>query len=200
MHKYEYFENSIKAINADGFSIPFNADNFGFFVYAEDEKAKVNVKKSGSEYLGIFNNLKFTYSFTENEAYLAVNLKIENLGEDFKHKISFGMGIDSYMTHYPQWNEKFFPTLLRCEKTHLWGYYMNTAENSVAVATTGPVASYDILYNIFYEENYPHNGHRILGTELVLTGDINSISRCSQNLKALKSGEVYENTIYYLQT
>ncbi|MBR3933233.1 MAG: hypothetical protein IKJ68_04930 [Clostridia bacterium] len=198
MHKYEYSENSIKTINADGFSIPFNADNFGFFVYAEDEKVKIDVKKSGSEYLGIFNNLKFTYSFSESEAYLAVNLKIENLGEEFKHKISFGMGIDSYMTHYPQWNEKFFPTLLRCEKTHLWGYYMNTAENSVAVVTSGPVASYDILYNIFYEENYPHNGHRILGTELVPMGDINTISRCSQNLKALKLGSVYENTIYYL--
>ena len=198
MQTYEYTKNSIKTINADGFSIPFNADNFGFFVYAEDEKVKIDIKKSGTEYLGIFNNLKFTYSFTENEAYLAVNLKIENFGEDFKHKISFGVGIDSYMTHYPQWNEKFFPTLLRCEKTHLWGYYMNTNENSVAVATSGPVASYDILYNIFYEENYPHNGHRILGTELVLTGDINTISRCPKNLKSLKSGSVYENTIYYL--
>ncbi len=198
MHKYEYSENSIEVINADGFSIPFNADNFGFFVFADDEKIKINMEKSGNEYVGFFNKLKFLYSFSENESYLAVNLRIENEGEDFKDKITFATGIDSYMTHYPQWNEKFFPTLLRCEKTHLWGYYMNTRENSLAIASKNPIASYDILYNIFYEENYPHNGHRILGTNLVLEGNFNLPKRCPQNLKALKSGSVYENTIYYM--
>ena len=198
MHKYEYSENSIEVINADGFSIPFNADDFGFFVFADDEKIKINMEKSGNEYVGFFNKLKFLYSFYENESYLAVNLRIENEGEDFKDKITFATGIDSYMTHYPQWNEKFFPTLLRCEKTHLWGYYMNTRENSLAIASKNPIASYDILYNIFYEENYPHNGHRILGTNLVLTGNFNLPKRCPQNLKALKSGSAYENTIYYM--
>ena len=198
MLTYEYLDSSIKTIKADGFSIPFDENNFGFFAYADGEKIKINMKKSGNEYVGFLSKLKFAYSFSENDAYLAVNLKIENEGEDFKEKISFGTGVDSYMTHYPQWNEKFFPTLLRCEKTHLWGYYMNTNENSLAIASKNPIASYDILYNIFYEENYPHNGHRILGTELLLIGNINLPQRCPQNLKALKQGAVYENTIYYM--
>ena len=195
---YEYTQNSIKSINTEDFSVPFNDNNFGFFIEVDDENIKVNMEKSGKEYVGFFDNLKFSYSFTETQLYLAVNLKIENYGCDFKEKISFGLGIDSYMTHYPQWNEKFFPTLLRCEKTHLWGYFMNTSENSVAILSQNHVASYDILYNIFYEENYPHNGHRILGTNLVLSGNINLPERYPQNLKALKAGSVYENTIYYM--
>ena len=198
MLTYGYSDNSIKTIKADGFSIPFDENNFGFFAYADGEKIKINMKKSENEYVGIFNKLRFSYSFTENNTYLAVNIKIENSGCDFKEKITFGLGIDSYMTHYPQWNEKFFPTLLRCEKTHLWGYFMNTNENSVAILSQNPIASYDILYNIFYEENYPHNGHRILGTNLVLSGNINLPERYPKNLKALNGGSVYENTIYYM--
>lgn len=198
MKKYQYTQNSLKSINADGFSIPFCAEKFGFFVCVEDEKIKINMEKLENKYIGFLNDIKFSYIFQENESYLAIKLKIENNGCDYKEKILFGTGVDSYMTHYPQWNEKFFPTLLRCEKTHLWGYYMNTKENSLAIATSGPIASYDILYNVFYEENYPHNGHRILGTELLLTGNVNLPKRCPQNLKVLKANSIYENTLYYM--
>jgi hypothetical protein len=51
------------------------------------------------------------------------------------------------MKTYPQWHEVSFPTLLRGERTHLWGYFMNTAENALAIATDGPAASWDLRYN-----------------------------------------------------
>jgi len=198
MLKVEYSNNSIQKIVSSDFSIPFDYDGFGFYVNENDNKVKLDVENISDTYTGKYRDLNFSYSFAEYDDYLAVNLRIENNGDDFVGKITFNTGIDSYMTHYPQWNEKFFPTLLRCEKTHLWGYYMNTARNSVALATSGPVASYDILYNIFYEEGYPHNGHRILGTELVLFDDIILPERYPDDLKTLKAGVVYTNTIYYM--
>jgi len=198
MLKVEYSNNSLQKIVSSDFSIPFDCDGFGFYVYENDNKTKLDVEKTSDTYTGKYRDLNFSYSFAEYDDYLAVNLRIENSGDDFIGKITFNTGIDSYMTHYPQWNEKFFPTLLRCEKTHLWGYYMNTMENSLAIATSDSVSSYDILYNIFYEEGYPHNGHRILGTELVLFCDIDLPERYPDNLKFLKSGMVYTNTIYYL--
>ena len=172
MLKVEYSNNSIQKIVSSDFSIPFDYDGFGFYVNENDNKVKLDVENISDTYTGKYRDLNFSYSFAEYDDYLAVNLRIENNGDDFVGKITFNTGIDSYMTHYPQWNEKFFPTLLRCEKTHLWGYYMNTMENSLAIATSDSVSSYDILYNIFYEEGYPHNGHRILGTELVLFCDM----------------------------
>ena len=99
-----------------------------------------------------------------------MHIGIENRGEDFCGKIGMHVGVDTYMEKYPFWHEKFFPTLLRCEKTHLWGYYMNTEENALAIATSAPVASYDIVYN--YSEDpltktKKEGLHRILGTDIL---------------------------------
>lgn len=41
---------------------------------------------------------------------------------------------------------------------------MNTAGNALAIATSGPVASYDIRYNRLEDGDY---GHRILGTDIL---------------------------------
>jgi hypothetical protein len=34
------------------------------------------------------------------------------------------IGIDCEMRSFPSWNDRYFPTLLRCEKSHFWGYLM----------------------------------------------------------------------------
>lgn len=39
--------------------------------------------------------------------------------------LGFRLGIDSYMDSYPQWNRKFFPTALRCEKSVFWSYFIS---------------------------------------------------------------------------
>ena len=113
----------------------------------------------------------------------------------FRGTIGLQTGVDSRMEEYPQWHKPFFPTLLRCEKTHLWGYYMNTAGNALAIATSGPVASYDIRYNRLWYGDY---GHRIDGTELLFFADCSLPSRHPQNQKVLESGAVYRNTVYLI--
>ena len=134
-------------IKAGSFSVPFVPENYGFFVYKDDkhEAVEVNVEEAG--YVGVYGDLHFALSYEQQPECLKVKVKIENHGADFDGRIGFHVGVDTYMEKYPEWNDKFFPTLLRCEKTHLWGYYMNTAENALAIATEGPVASYDIQYN-----------------------------------------------------
>ncbi len=75
------------------------------------------------------------------------------------------LGIDSYMDSYPEWNDKLFPTTLRCEKTHFWGYFSAPNGSVVGIACKEPIASWRHIYNI---ASYGDYGHRIYTSELCL--------------------------------
>ncbi len=62
-------------------------------------------------------------------------------------------GVDTEMAKYPEWNARFYPTLLRCERTHFWGYFMRPDGVILGVASPDPVASWANGYN--------SGGHRI---------------------------------------
>ena len=128
--KTEFKNEKISKIVTENFVVPFMEDNYGFFVEEAGEKKSVDLLENGDKYTGSYGDMAFELGYTQKSDFLEVNISIENKGQDFSGRIGFVTGIDSYMTHYPQWNDLFFPTLLRCEKTHLWGYYMNTAENA----------------------------------------------------------------------
>ena len=72
---------------------------------------------------------------------------------------------------------------------------MNTAGNALAIATSGPVASYDIRYNRLEDGDY---GHRILGTDILFFHDGILPDRHTLDLNQLKPGCVYENTVYLI--
>lgn len=57
------------------------------------------------------------------------------------------LGLNTEMIGYPEWNRKYFPTLMRAEKTHLWGYFMTPEGRILTLASPDPVASwnYDFL-------------------------------------------------------
>lgn len=193
--RVDFLQNgAVRSIDADTFTVPFLPENFGFFIQRGEERlnlALCGTKKEAME------KLVFSFFCEVQERVLKIHIRIENTGDDFDGRIGFHMGVDTYMDHYPQWNEKFFPTLLRCEKTHLWGYYMNTAEQALAVATEGPVASYDIQYNMAGDDQV-HCGHRIPGTDILFYQNTMLPERHPQNLKIMKAGEVYTNTIYMI--
>ena len=197
--KTEFKNEKISKIVTENFVVPFMEDNYGFFVEEAGEKKSVELLENGDKYTGSYGDMAFELGYTQKSDFLEVNISIENKGQDFSGRIGFVTGIDSYMTHYPQWNDLFFPTLLRCEKTHLWGYYMNTAENALAIATSAPVASYDISYNMFAEsETSIHCGHRILGSNIYFYQNTVLPDRHPDNLKVFKAGETYTNTIYFI--
>ncbi len=197
--KTEFLNEKISKIVCNEFTVPFMEDNYGFFVEKDDVKTTIDLNKTGDAYVGSFGGMDFELSYVQKETHLEINVVLKNNGEDFDGRIGFTTGVDSYMTHYPQWNDLFFPTLLRCEKTHLWGYYMNTSENALAIATSFPVASYDLEYNIFAEsETSIHCGHRILGSNIYFYQNTILPYRHPDNLKIFKSGDTYTNTIYLI--
>lgn len=165
----------------------------GFFVERDEKLTDVTLKQGDENTLyGNQGEFNFQLEYVEKENGLEIQLRIENLGEDSSLKIGFHTGIDSYMESYPQWHESYFPTMLRCEKTHLWGYYMNTIEEAIMIATKAPVASYDIVYNKKTNNIW---GHRIIGTDIVFFQNTPLPERHPQNLKIFHKGQVYENKI-----
>ena len=199
--RVDILENGIISnIKTGSFSVPFVPENYGFFVYRDDQHTAVELQKDGEGYTGFIGDLKCSLCYEQQETFFAVHVKVENQGGDFDGRIGFHVGVDTYMERYPEWNDKFFPTLLRCEKTHLWGYYMNTAENALAVATAGPVASYDIQYNKVGDsvDEEKDCGHRIPGTDILFYQNTILPKRHPEHLKVMKAGEVYTNTIYFI--
>lgn len=188
-------EWKINSVDAQSFKVPFRGD-YGFFIEKDGKKEDIALSKEDGAYRGSAKGLCFSLWYDIKETYIKINILIENKEDsDSEYSIGFHMGIDSYMDKYPNWHKPFFPTLLRCEKTHLWGYYMNTAKNALAVATEAPAASYDILYNVLPDKSF---GHRICGTDILFFKDVPLPERHPKTQKKLKGGAKYLNTIYLI--
>ena len=68
------------------------------------------------------------------------------------------LGIDHEMKDPKEYFSIFFPSLLRCEKTHFWGYFESPNGQVLAIASRDPIAS--------WSREYIGNGHRIATSEL----------------------------------
>lgn len=102
------------------------------------------------------------------------------------------------MDHYPEWNDKYFPTLLMCEPEHFYGYMQTPSGRVKSIVSPDPVASWTLDYNLGYQDPAPHwfMGHRIKGADLDLLAAPPLPGRHPQNLWQLLPGEKREWTIY----
>ena len=138
--------------------------------------------------------------YAENGEGLQLSLNTEIKHDNFVYSVSvknpttkdivpdavvLRLGIDSYMDSYPEWNEKLFPTTLRCEKTHFWGYFSSPNGNVVGIGCKEPIASWRHIYNI---ASYGDYGHRIYTSELCLVMNEKLPDRHPQ-INTVKAGE-----------
>ncbi len=91
------------------------------------------------------------------------------------------IGIDNEMKNPENYFENFFPTLLRCEKTHFWGYFQNPNGQILTIASPDPIASRQI--------DYIGQGHRIASSSLDLLHISPLPLRHPQNLDKLDPRE-----------
>lgn len=123
---------------------------------------------------------KLRYELTPRTLVLNVSVKNKTSQTIYPKKISLKIGIDAYMSKYPTWNKKHFPTLLRCEKTHFWGYTMSPEGSVLGIASAEPVASWSVDYI----------GHHRLGSyNIDLINSIPQPQRHPEGLVLLNGGE-----------
>ena len=106
-------------------------------------------------------------------------------------KAGIKLGIDTYMDKYPEWFGKYFPTLMRCEKTHFYGYLQTPSEHVLGIVSEQPIASWSVDYNLGYMDPAPHwfMGHRIESLNLDLLNALPLPEHNPQNLYQLLPDE-----------
>ena len=189
----------ILQLSGNGVNVPFLSENgFGFGYVYNNKIFRITLNKNGenegfsTENCGIFYSL--SYDVLPDR--INMNLTIENRSnyDFYADNIFFELGVNSYMESYPEWSDKFFPTLLRLEKTHFYGYFQSPEGNALIIAGNNGIPAYDISYA---HPSTPHlnNGHRIYNTILHLYNNSKPLDRLPQDKLILKVGEKYTNTI-----
>jgi hypothetical protein len=109
------------------------------------------VEGSACSFAGAVNGVRHFLRYRIEGNRLAIMARLENEGlTDYAPKAArLVLGINSEMVSYPSWDYRYFPTLLRCEKTHFWGYFMTPKGRIMTIGSPDPVAS----YNMNYEES-----------------------------------------------
>lgn len=122
--------------------------------------------------------------------HLIVECILSNRGEkNFKPEYSrLFIGIDSEMKTFPEWDTKFFPTLLRCEKDFTWGYFMSPRRVIMGIGVEEPAASYTLNYVYEGQLNWKW-GHQIKTASLDMLHCLPLPERHPQDRIMLKPGE-----------
>lgn len=115
-------------------------------------------------------------------------------------KAGLKLGVDTYMEKYPEWNHKFFPTLMRNERTHFYGYMQTPGGNVLGIVSPDAVASWSVDYNLGYQDPPPFwfMGHRIESLNIDLMNALPLPGHNPQNQWLLKDGETRTWTVAFM--
>lgn len=153
-------------------------------------------------YRAIIDEVECRLTYKSWKGQPAIEVKLINNGHvPFQpEKAGLRMGIDTYMDKYPDWFGKYFPTLMRNERTHFYGYMQTPAGHVLGIVSPQPIASWSVDYNLGYQDPAPHwfMGHRIESLNLDLLNALPLPGRHPQNLWMLEQGETKTWTIAWV--
>lgn len=124
------------------------------FYYTLNGKTKIIPYKIGKYQFSDFN---FEITEKEENSILEIDIKICSNKDVFVDEFGFRLGIDCYMDKYPSWNDKLFPTALRCEKNGFWSCFISPNGKMLSVCSPSKIVSWKNEYN----KNFGDVGHRI---------------------------------------
>lgn len=135
--------------------IPFRSDNYGtcFFVEENNKIIALDNNNGIANYKGL--TMKLQKEITNDVLHFGIDISCNS--ECTFSRVGLRLGIDSYMKSYPEWNDKFFPTAIRCEKNGFWGCFCSPIGDILAIASPSLITSWSNEYNI---KGY-RVGHRI---------------------------------------
>ncbi|WP_056928569.1 hypothetical protein [Candidatus Symbiothrix dinenymphae] len=189
IRSYETYRNGVWD------SIPFRNDNKSGPRWDGIDLSLVD--KNNLLFEGTQNQITYRLQYTSAGNHLAIKAEITNHSQVEFAPLAARLivGVNSEMRTFPDWNNKFFPTLLRCEKTHLWGYFMSPTQRILGICTAEPVASYNLNYiqegNMWFDW-----GHQIRTASLALLHKLPLPARHPQDLASLRPGEKKQWTIH----
>lgn len=202
----------------EGFAdrISFGNDTVAFFrsghhrgpcFYVDDgsgAQRAVWQREPDGTYMSHLGDVACRLAYTEWKGMPALTVTLTNEGRvPFQpRRAGLMLGIDTYMERYPEWMNKFFPTLMRNERTHFWGYMQSPSGKVLGLLCPQPVASWSVDYNLGYQDPPPHwfMGHRIESLNLDLLNALPLPDSHPQHLWQLKAGESRTWTLAFFLT
>jgi len=154
---------------------------------------------SANKYLANYQGIELSIEYKDDHGKLLILASIKNNQHlPFQpNKLGIRLGLNTYMDTYPDWENKLFPTLMRCEATHFWGYFMGTTGRILAVASPDPIASWSHQYSRSWGiPPYRFNGHRITSVNLDLINALPLPKRHPQDLYQIMPGDTKTFRIY----
>ena len=154
-----------------------------------------SVAGSRTSFAGMADGIRYSLRYALEGGRLAIKagLKNERASAYTPKAARLVLGINCEMLSYPTWNDRYFPTLLRCEKTHFWGYFMTPRGRILTIGSPDPIASYTLNYE---KSSWGDGGHLINTCSLDLMHTLPLPPRHPQHLVLLKAGESRIWTIY----
>ncbi len=140
---------------------------------------------------GRHGEIRYDLRYRKEIDHLCIECRITNESATTTHtprRERLILGVDCEMRHFPDWDEKLFPTLIRCEKDFAWGYFMSPRGRILAFGVEDPVASYGINY-IFEGNKAWLWGHQVYTASLDLLHTLPLPARHPQHLTKLAPGE-----------
>ena len=136
--------------------IPFRTDNYGRMFYIETEHKFTLVPYRQ----GLFREQGLDFHVSEHVEHdvLQISIQIQSKQKIKVKRLGFRLGIDTYMEKYPDWNERYFPTAMRCEKRGFWSCFMSPLGKIVSVCSPSKIISWRHEYA---RTDHGDVGHRI---------------------------------------
>ncbi|MBI9060717.1 MAG: hypothetical protein JEZ14_01930 [Marinilabiliaceae bacterium] len=188
-------------------TVSFLSDGFvgpSFYGVWDDSLREVSLShKEELRFEGVHSDLKFSLTYINSDDRPALKITIKNMGNTpiQPQKVGVRLGLDTYMEEYPQWHQKFFPTMMRCEKTHFWGYAMAPNGNILCLASPDKVASWSNDFTKSWgAPEYKWFGHRITSTNIDLLNALPLPQRHPQDLWQLMPKEERTWTLHFQLT
>jgi len=124
--------------------IPFRTDEYGKNFYIEDENGLTLIPYRQGEFQE--QGIEFYVEETMRDDVLKIVIRMKSEEELACKRLGFRLGIDTYMDKYPDWDNKFFPSALRCEKQGFWSCFMSPLGEIVSVCSPSRIVSWKHEY------------------------------------------------------
>uniref|UniRef100_UPI003593E47D hypothetical protein n=1 Tax=Pricia sp. TaxID=2268138 RepID=UPI003593E47D len=179
----------VMSYDGEAVQIPWRTDEHGGPAWAGVDLTRVVGKKLYFE--GRENDQLYSLEYKDVDGKLTIIAGLKNEGSKpfaAAPSAAVRIGINHEMKDPQAYFDKFFPTLLRCEKTHFWGYFQNPNGQILTISSPDPIASRQI--------GYMGMTHRIATSTLDLMHVLPLPDRHPQELVQLVPGEERSWSVY----
>ena len=203
-------DGTLESLVYDSMSVPFFSSGHGagpvFYISDGETKSICSWNRNpDGTFAGSLSDVLAHLEYDVSGDYLKYTITLKNTSDKIfaPDKAGIALGIDTDMAEYPSWLTKFFPTLLKNEASHFYGYLQSPEGNILGIASADPIASWSLDYNLSYYDipEYWFYGHKIESVNLdFINAGLSSLSPGEErqwtiSLFPVDNLQVFEETV-----